>query len=744
MNKARGILNVVSLGLVGAILAVLTLPLASNVEAASGSPLKPTAAPSLKISSDKPAPTINLSPNDFGSDRSVVTTTTDNPTGYATTIATNSATETCLRRPSDSVSCSAAAKVINPVVGTISQAGAVNPSPLNSGQWGVSLKTTFSADPSQDNVWFAVPNNANPGVIEARATATPDTGDAQALIIGAKVDTTFPSTATGNGYKNTIVLTATANALAPATITNIATDNPGNDNGVNIGNFATAGLSGGDTLTITGAGLDTAHEVDIDGVAIPTANCGINSATQITCQTPAKTAGDHSVAVKTWGSPNGVTASRKITYVASPSPSITTPTAGQILPPHTTSVSLTATTDVYATCRFGSGNDPTAQMSTTNTSGNAAHQQSINSLTDGQTYTRYVRCNYPNSPAGAVASVTFHVKAATPPTFQPSDGSAIAEGLTPVSVAHENDICHWGTSPTAVNKVSGDNYNVVVGPNTLYYSCVSNDQPPYTTTGHWSFTGKPLDLQSFTPAHCQAMAINQTRKLPDARGGIYEIIRLKMSPDGSNNRCWMRSNLNLENITLTPADSDIAANFTILPVVTAYGENGAPGSSYGVINPGHNTSTADSTYLYNWATAIAYSREHYGGLGVHGDSRDILGAAQYSICPKGWRLPLGNYDPAVNEFALVDIYTYGGTGEFRNKLSDALKWMDDDGFHAVRDGLFRGPFFLEQDWTANFWTGTADSSTGMAFNLNLNLGGDITPLSNEHKDLGLSVRCVLR
>jgi hypothetical protein len=272
----------------------------NNAHAAPTNPLKTTSAPSLSLSADKTAIALHLSPNNFGSDNFTITTTTENPTGYTTSISTNSPTETCLIRPSDitnSKTCSTATNTIASVSGSVDSAGTIAPSTLLTNQWGVSIASSFSANPSQDNVWFKIPDNSTPSIIQSSPTATSDTGETQTVTIGAKVDFTLPATTTGDEYQNTIVITAVANegGYPEPTITNISPNNIGT-------------TDGGQSIVIRGADNNTAFEtayqafIDINNngeqdageecadADISYYNAGYYNYYTITCNTPATTA----------------------------------------------------------------------------------------------------------------------------------------------------------------------------------------------------------------------------------------------------------------------------------------------------------------------------------------------------------------------------------------------------------------------------------------------------------------------
>jgi hypothetical protein len=265
-----------------------------NVLADPANPLKP-ANPSLSLAisgltSTNPNNQLSITdvaPNAPTKTASLtITTTTDNPTGYKTTLSTNHTTNTCLLRSTDT-DCSTTTSKIGPVTGTVA-----SPNKLNPNQWGVTLATTFTnSDKGDDSVWFQIPNQNSPVIINTTTTPTPATGDNQNLTFGTKVDYSLSA---GN-YSNTVIITATANSYsATPTISTITPD--------------TGEPTDNTTITITGTNLGTAYQVFIDlnnnGTQDTNEQCtdaNIDSSTQITCTTPTAAAGSYSVIVKTWG-----------------------------------------------------------------------------------------------------------------------------------------------------------------------------------------------------------------------------------------------------------------------------------------------------------------------------------------------------------------------------------------------------------------------------------------------------------
>ena len=145
----------------------------------------------------------------------------------------------------------------------------------------------------------------------------------------------------------------------------------------------------------------------------------------------------------------------------------------------------------------------------------------------------------------------------------------------------------------------------------------------------------PTDLQSVK----DSMEEEHTYILKDARDEQdYTIAKLK---DG---KIWMTKNLNLAGGTeITGELSDVPANYT-LPTANGFQEgNRLPESSQTgfsdntqayVYNTGNNTDNCASPgcySYYSWHAATAGS-----GISITTANTD----APYSICPKGWRLPI--------------------------------------------------------------------------------------------------------
>ncbi len=135
------------------------------------------------------------------------------------------------------------------------------------------------------------------------------------------------------------------------------------------------------------------------------------------------------------------------------------------------------------------------------------------------------------------------------------------------------------------------------------------------------------NMQQMTTAICTATDEGGTKTLTDTRDNkTYSIFRAK---DG---KCWMSDDLAIDGTVtgggdrvLTPRDSDVDTSFTVPVAVTS--SAGWVADSYDVPQIYYVSST--DTYYYNFAAASAGTI-----TGADNTTPD-----DYSICPRGWRLP---------------------------------------------------------------------------------------------------------
>ncbi len=246
-----------------------------------------------------------------------------------------------------------------------------------------------------------------------------------------------------------------------------------------------------------------------------------------------------------------------------------------------------------------------------------------------------------------------------------------------------------------------------------------------TLTAKWKLKPKGIytisNMQQMNPNICKANTTpNRTATQLDTDGshhGDPNYVPTKTLVDTRDNntytvskladgRCWMTQNLRIAGKTITPADSNVIANYTI------------PASSISGFNT-YDTSNAyiDNTYggYYTWYTATADT----------GTQSMSSGNTTVSICPKGWRLP-----------------TSENSGEFKTlydnyKSSLALR---SNPVNFTFSGLVGSSSLGNQGSSGNYWSSTVNSNYG-AYTLYLG-ASHVYPTYGDNKYLGFSIRCI--
>ena len=195
-----------------------------------------------------------------------------------------------------------------------------------------------------------------------------------------------------------------------------------------------------------------------------------------------------------------------------------------------------------------------------------------------------------------------------------------------------------------------------------------------------------------------------TKTLVDARdNNTYTVSKL------ADGKCWMTQNLRIAGKTITPADSNVSANYTI------------PSSSISGFDS-YDISYAyiDNTYggYYSWYTATAGTGT--AALTVNGQN------APASICPKGWRLPTGG-----NGGELESLYNnYPSNPVLRSNPVNLT--LSGNVYSSSRD---------DQGSNGYYWSSTVYSSYG-AYYLLLDTSHVYPANYTGGKYNGHSVRCV--
>ncbi len=119
-------------------------------------------------------------------------------------------------------------------------------------------------------------------------------------------------------------------------------------------------------------------------------------------------------------------------------------------------------------------------------------------------------------------------------------------------------------------------------------------------------------IQDITSAQCQALPTftgsnnEAVRTVTDNRGGTTRTYEIAKLADG---KCWMLTNLKLGStsgtITLTPADSDVASNFTLPQLTTSGSPDYDNPRAYGPIPGDTGSGATNYGYFYNWSAATA-------------------------------------------------------------------------------------------------------------------------------------------
>ena len=205
------------------------------------------------------------------------------------------------------------------------------------------------------------------------------------------------------------------------------------------------------------------------------------------------------------------------------------------------------------------------------------------------------------------------------------------------------------------------------------------------------------NMQDMTPEICANAKEHQTATLRDVRdGNTYTVAKLK---DG---KCWMTQNLRIGNMNIDSANSDVSSSYTVQP--------------YHI----------DSTHggYYSWYVATAGS-----GSGTGGGQN-----AAYSICPKGWRLPIGGSGNTNERWGLYSKYP-----SFTAMTSSPVNINLGGTYGSYGSSLYGA------GTRANYWAATNYDNGGLdrADNLGLENGNVYyEPASNKHS--GFSIRCIAR
>ena len=182
----------------------------------------------------------------------------------------------------------------------------------------------------------------------------------------------------------------------------------------------------------------------------------------------------------------------------------------------------------------------------------------------------------------------------------------------------------------------------------------------------------------------------------------------------ADGKCWMTQNLRIIDKTITPADSNVTANYTI-PASAANGFN-----TFDV-----SRAYVDPTYggYYNFHAVTA-------GVGRYSSSTEGENITS-SICPKGWRLPT-SYRSDSDFHLLYNKY---------NSSSRLLSAPVNFTLSGLASNL-AGSQILNNVGSAGFYASSTIYSANDSYTLTLNNTTVNPALKNSYKINGFSVRCI--
>ena len=341
-----------------------------------------------------------------------------------------------------------------------------------------------------------------------------------------------------------------------------------------------------------------------------------------------------------------------------------------------------------------------------------------------------------------------------------------------------------------INAVEGEEF-------TVYYTMKADKDMPfgvysgeiaYDIEGENDFPSSLKSMQQMTSDICAAVytpsgteTIVPTATLTDTRDDkTYEVAKL------ADGKCWMIQNLDLDldsQTALTPEKSNVTTSWTperstiakgnLSPTTWPYnsevdknpysydpGDNIYYYSSGTTDNDEQYTSLADckehhpdcsaknhAGNYYSWSAAVASN-----DTSEYGDD-DRFANAEGSICPKGWRLPIGpnanvtDYSDMGNLVANYDNITKkpinescGGTCNYYDYVDGGFNTIRTAPLWLVRPGDVSSGSLSSTGYSGTYWSSTVGSS-GSAYALVVDPGG-VYPASRLSRGYGFSVRCV--
>lgn len=228
---------------------------------------------------------------------------------------------------------------------------------------------------------------------------------------------------------------------------------------------------------------------------------------------------------------------------------------------------------------------------------------------------------------------------------------------------------------------------------------------------------------------------NRPEGYPDGRDSTYTIRKME---DG---KCWMTQNLRLVGASLTSGDSNVSSSFTLVNTDPGAAKPSSWTSKSNNANYAWYYAETDTTY-YTYYTATA------------GTAPSAAGETNYSICPKGWKLPSGgrNYDSNFSDFYnLIVVGIFNNNSTYIDNLKADHLFSDSSASSTLRNSTYN---FADTGYVINgslnyattsdgsWWSRTADSGTNAYYlYINSSYVGPGTIYAGD-RYFGYAVRCV--
>ena len=277
---------------------------------------------------------------------------------------------------------------------------------------------------------------------------------------------------------------------------------------------------------------------------------------------------------------------------------------------------------------------------------------------------------------------------------------------------------------------------------------------------HWIASAG--NLQNWTCPNDVSMPIDTVTALTDQRDNqTYAVAKLK---DG---KCWMIENLRLEaEYTRSAADIALAQGYGGVfigladPETSNFTSSNAANSLYSTDGSTAVTITNDSWYVFprynNSNISNRQNSKNYSNTGNvyaygnyytwHAAVADTtsLNAGDHnttSICPSGWRLPIGGQTTADKSFGALDVALGGSIG-------DDLSSSSTETVKALRvypnNFLFSGQFYISSFYyrgnTGYYWSSTLERNSKAYY---LSFSSNTLNFDSDYVYKGRSIRCLV-